>query len=222
MNGKVIIHHGIENQRWHHRNGPPYPLDNSQRSVAERKANPESDSSKGEAPSQKPNYRPKKERETRTNSRKLKRREVKRLTDAELSRRSSRLESEKRYLELQNDVEYKTRPVKMALNSALREAGKKALTNIATDVFTALGQKAITKMFHGKNYTELEAGMAYFGKNFKSKELAKQKYDSKNAEINKAVEKAANNAYNKALEDARKNNSFSNDKKDDKNKKDKK
>lgn len=34
----VLIHHGIEGQRWGHRNGPPYPLSDSQFSVAEKKA----------------------------------------------------------------------------------------------------------------------------------------------------------------------------------------
>lgn len=33
----VVMHHGIEGQRWGKRNGPPYPLDSSQKSFAERK-----------------------------------------------------------------------------------------------------------------------------------------------------------------------------------------
>ena len=33
----VLIHHGIEGQKWGQRNGPPYPLDGSKKSSAERK-----------------------------------------------------------------------------------------------------------------------------------------------------------------------------------------
>lgn len=46
MSQYYLAHEGIKNMRWYHRNGPPYPLKNSQRSAAERKANPESKSSK--------------------------------------------------------------------------------------------------------------------------------------------------------------------------------
>lgn len=35
-----LFHHGIEGQKWGVRNGPPYPLDESDRSSAERAANP--------------------------------------------------------------------------------------------------------------------------------------------------------------------------------------
>lgn len=35
-----LYHHGIEGQKWGVRNGPPYPLDESDRSAAERAANP--------------------------------------------------------------------------------------------------------------------------------------------------------------------------------------
>ena len=35
-----LYHHGIEGQKWGVRNGPPYPLDESDRSSAERAANP--------------------------------------------------------------------------------------------------------------------------------------------------------------------------------------
>lgn len=33
-----LYHHGILGQKWHHRNGPPYPLDPSDYSKAEKKA----------------------------------------------------------------------------------------------------------------------------------------------------------------------------------------
>lgn len=39
-NKSYIAHHGIEGQKWGVRNGPPYPLDESDRSSAERAANP--------------------------------------------------------------------------------------------------------------------------------------------------------------------------------------
>lgn len=34
-----LYHHGILNQKWGQRNGPPYPLSSSQKSAAEKKAN---------------------------------------------------------------------------------------------------------------------------------------------------------------------------------------
>lgn len=46
MKNTYIAHHGIMKQQWGVRNGPPYPLKNSQRSKAERNANKESKSSK--------------------------------------------------------------------------------------------------------------------------------------------------------------------------------
>lgn len=36
-----LTHHGITGQKWGVQNGPPYPLSNSQRSVAERNNNPQ-------------------------------------------------------------------------------------------------------------------------------------------------------------------------------------
>lgn len=51
-----LEHHGILGQRKGHRNGPPYPLRNEDRSAAEKKLNKESDSSKELSP------RPKKEK----------------------------------------------------------------------------------------------------------------------------------------------------------------
>ena len=38
MYSQELYHHGIEGQRWGKRNGPPYPLNSSARSFAERKA----------------------------------------------------------------------------------------------------------------------------------------------------------------------------------------
>lgn len=37
-----LEHHGIEGQKWGHRNGPPYPLDYNDHSSSEKKKNPKS------------------------------------------------------------------------------------------------------------------------------------------------------------------------------------
>lgn len=46
MSQVYLAHFGIRGQKWGKKNGPPYPLDNANRSSAERKSNPESKSSK--------------------------------------------------------------------------------------------------------------------------------------------------------------------------------
>ncbi len=38
-NNQILIHHGIEGQKWGQRNGPPYPLSYEAHSSAEKKAN---------------------------------------------------------------------------------------------------------------------------------------------------------------------------------------
>lgn len=43
---KTLAHHGIQNQKWGVRNGPPYPLSRSQKSSAEKRAESDSDSIK--------------------------------------------------------------------------------------------------------------------------------------------------------------------------------
>lgn len=37
MQDKILIHHGIEGQKWGRRNGPPYPLSYDAHSVSEKK-----------------------------------------------------------------------------------------------------------------------------------------------------------------------------------------
>jgi len=39
MYGKVLIHHGIDGQKWGERNGPPYPLAVDQHSAGEQRSN---------------------------------------------------------------------------------------------------------------------------------------------------------------------------------------
>lgn len=45
-NKTYLAHFGIQKMKWGIRNGPPYPLKDSQRSASEKRANPESKSSK--------------------------------------------------------------------------------------------------------------------------------------------------------------------------------
>lgn len=56
----ALEHHGIEGQKWGHRNGPPYPLGYGNHSSAEKKANP-----KGKLDNYEPTGRVKKRRVTK-------------------------------------------------------------------------------------------------------------------------------------------------------------
>lgn len=77
----VLMHHGIQGQRWGHKNGPPYPLDASQKSSAERKYRTD----KGY---QKPEYTRKKKKK------------VSEMSNKELQKRVARKQLEQQYKDL--------------------------------------------------------------------------------------------------------------------------
>lgn len=56
-----LYHHGIRGQKWHKRNGPPYPLDESDHSASEKKAGWKKSLSAGGEAKKKSNYRKQRE-----------------------------------------------------------------------------------------------------------------------------------------------------------------
>lgn len=78
---EVLMHHGIEGQKWGKRNGPPYPLDQGQKSQAERR------------------YRTDKGYHQNQNGRK-KKKNVSEMSNDELQRRVTRKQLEQQYKDL--------------------------------------------------------------------------------------------------------------------------
>lgn len=117
MNELYLVHHGIKEQKWGSRNGPPYPLEPSMHSAAEKKAEAKANyriqkitngdvegakreykKAKAEAKQEKKinriNEKAKREKEL------AKRSTVKEMSDEELKSEINRLQKEKQYKEL--------------------------------------------------------------------------------------------------------------------------
>lgn len=131
-----LAHHGIIGQKWGEKNGPPYPLDSSQKSAAEKK--------KGKSDAQKETERAKKIASKNRGT----------LTDEELSEKIRRLEAEIRLKDLtEKDVSNGKKIVK----DILIQTGTKVAT-------TALAGAALygMKALFTKNFDIKEFGNAIF------------------------------------------------------------
>lgn len=169
----ILIHDGVKGQKWGVRHGPPYPLKDDQVPEKMKKANPKIYSDNKE------DNRKRKPQVIVKPRGKISRREMRKISDKELDAYVKRTAKEKDYYQMQKDIAYTANPFKTALKEALREAGKKALINVGTDVATYLGQKAITSLLgkwkdsKSKGYIAEDWGTAIFGKNFKNVDRAK-------------------------------------------------
>lgn len=138
-----LSHHGIMGQKWGKRNGPPYPLDSSQKSAAEKK--------RGKSDAQKKSERAKKIVSKNRGT----------LTDEEIFEKIRRLEAEIRLKDLtEKDVSNGKKIVK----DILVQAGTKVATTALTGA-TLYGTKALIT----KNFDLKEFGNAVFNGGSKKK-----------------------------------------------------
>ena len=169
----VLIHHGVKEQKWGVKHGPPYPLDADQVPQKQKNANPKLYSDK------KDDQRKRKPQVTVKPRGKISRREMRKVSDRELDAYVRRTSKEKDYYQMQKDIENTANPFKTMLKDAAKEIGKRALINVGSDVATFLGQKALTaalqtwKKSKNSGYKAEDWGNAIFGKNFKNVDRAK-------------------------------------------------
>lgn len=166
-----LVHHGVKEQKWGVKNGPPYPLDASQVPAEQRKANPKIYSDKKEDSNKKknsnhPNY----------SKRRFSRKEIRNMSDQDLRKLVDRRYKEKEYYEVTRSVNEMSNPVKAAIAQGLREAGKNAIRDVSKEVFVWAGQKVIGLILsqNGKKYNKEDVGNALFGKLYKSIEKEMQ------------------------------------------------
>ncbi len=143
----VIAHHGILKQKWGVRHGPPYPLDESDKSQAQKKA---------AAADKKEESSESSSKGSSSSSSSSKKKSVDEMTDKELNDAINRLRNEKTYKELTSSQKDKNTisTGKQVLNG-LKEVGgnvlKTSLTNIGSQTMTyVMGteiNKVLTKLY---------------------------------------------------------------------------
>jgi hypothetical protein len=116
-----LYHHGILKQEWGVRNGPPYPLSNSQKSSAEKRAEKPKKSKKSIFKTKKQSNVERDQEKAALNRGKL--------SDEELAKRISRLESE---IKLRDLTEKNLHPGRKKVKEILGSTGGKVVTTIAT------------------------------------------------------------------------------------------
>jgi hypothetical protein len=149
----ALMHHGILKQKWGQRNGPPYPLNRSDYSAAEKKAmrtqkKLEKKTAKAEKTQQKADRLKEASQKTREEL-------EKEISDIELMNKYNRVLNES--VRLSKEYNELTKKGDKAVNKALKNSTTNALSSITQNALTKIGNKAvdsaIDKMF-GKEATK--------------------------------------------------------------------
>lgn len=148
-----LYHNGIKGQKWGERNGPPYPLNPSDRSAAEKKAAGGSSGSGSDSQSSKVSLKDrifkkssssksdsddKEETEKKRSKTLSKPKSVKDMSDEELNAATKRLEKEKQYLEYQQKISELSTPKAKETTSL-----GKSIVNGLTDVGGSIAKKTL-------------------------------------------------------------------------------
>lgn len=130
MNEMILIHHGINGQKWGVRNGPPYPLDQDDLSPAERKADT------GDI-----------KRVERDRKERIIKKDYSNMSDADLRKTVERMELENRYL----------RAIDASKGKSFIEQKAATLNNIAQIMEST---NKILQFTTGKNFAQNIAAIA--------------------------------------------------------------
>lgn len=141
-NSKYLEHHGILGMHWGERNGPPYPLDSSSKSVSEKKGI----KSSGKARESYKKTRNILKSDSGSRSTKVmkeaRRRDIDEISTEELKKLNNRLNEEKRYAELTS-----------GMTSEGKKFVKQVSMSIASGIITGIAIEA------GKVYVKKKLGI---------------------------------------------------------------
>lgn len=142
--GNYLAHHGILGQKWGHRNGPPYPLDSSAKSSAEKKAggSGSGDAIKKKAKTAKNILKSDSGSRSSKALKEARRKDIDEMSTQELRETNARLREEKSYQEL-------TKGSTAEGKRFVKELSK----NIATGIITGIAIEA------GKKFVKLKLGI---------------------------------------------------------------
>lgn len=184
-----LEHHGIKGQTWGDQNGPPYPLKGSQRSAAEKKkGTPVSKFAQGREERRKKKAAAKIEKAKVKDEAKViktdNKKAISKMRDKDLKESINRLEQEKKYKDLYNEVysnegkAYLKKKVSEGASNAVGSAVQSLLSRAAID----LGQKGLKKMGidigdSNQSLKGLEAVKKELGVTKKALDDAKKDYD---------------------------------------------
>ena len=119
---EVLIHHGIDGQKWGVRNGPPYPLESGHKIAGKRKYRTDKGYHKNQNGSKKP---------------------VEKMSNDELQRRIDRKQLEKTYRELNDQQSSRTRQKAMGI---VRDYATVAAAVLTTAKLIETGGKIVKKL----------------------------------------------------------------------------
>lgn len=180
-----LAHHGIQGQKWGHRNGPPYPLVDGQRSSTENKLNKTSKSAKAKG-----NDMPKSAKKSSSGETKMTRKEKK------AAKNQERLERAKQYAKQEQEFWKKSADESQKEVDALQS--KTSKDDIMTEIYGTgwrENERALKRIFDVDNlYSEAK-------KNLKEITDWKKEDVATNLEYSKEFEETYNDLMSKSVSD---------------------